>query len=248
MASGPLDMLVAQRKKQHRNCIIIIADRSSETGKGKSTLALVLARRYDPNFSVENVLFDTNEFIKHVSQKRRPGAWYVLDEIGVYLDTRRSMSRGNVSFTQLLQIFREEQMSLIATLPTTSVLDQRMKELADVVILTHDRGSATAYRIGTNPFSIKRPIYMNEFEQIRWSSLDGSELWAEYKAKKRAFLDKKYDTLLGAKRKKKEKKVTKKEKILELLAKGINRKKIAEEVGTKLGYVNTVAWMSKPSK
>jgi len=53
---------------------------STEDINVKSTLALVLARRYDHNFSVENVFFDTNDFIKHVTEGGRPGAWYVLDD------------------------------------------------------------------------------------------------------------------------------------------------------------------------
>jgi len=239
MIFSPLDALVSKRKKQHRNCIIIIADRNSETGTGKSTLALVLAQRYDSMFSPDNVLFDTWDFIKRMTEKRRSGAWYVLDEIGVYLDSRRAVSRGNVNFSQLLQIFREEQISLIATLPTTSVLDFRMKELSDIVIFVNERGSATVYRTGTNPFASKHPVYMNELMKMSWAPLDGSELWSAYREKKRAFLDKKYSGLLAVK-KVKEKRVTKKEKILKLFKKGgMTRKEIARKVGATVGYVYT---------
>jgi len=241
MIVSPLDALVFKRKKQHRNCIIIIADRNSETGTGKSTLALVLAQRYDSMFSPDNVVFDTMDFIKRMTEKRRRGAWYVLDEIGVYLDSRRAVSRGNVNFSQLLQVFREEQISLIATLPTTSVLDFRMKELSDIVILVNDRGSATVYRTGTNPFATQHPVYMNELMKISWSPLDGSVLWSAYRTKKRAFLNKKYSGLLAVK-KVKEKRVTKKEKILKLLKKekGMTPKEIAKKVGTEPAYVRDV--------
>lgn len=245
MRESPLDKLVAQRKRQRRNCIIIVADRNSETGTGKSTLALVLAKRYDPKFSIDNVIFDIFDFIKDISEtkKRRRGAWYVPDEIGVYLDSRRSMTKGNVGFTQLLQIFREEQISLIATLPTTTVLDSRMKELADVVFLVNNRGHATGYRIGVNPFSSQHSVLMRKFMCMRWSHLDGTPLWDEYRKKKREFLRNKYAKLLGAKAKAKKKKVTKKEKIMKLLKKGgKTHKKIAVDVGTTIGYVSDVAY------
>ncbi|MHC1623926.1 MAG: hypothetical protein ACXQTR_04985 [Candidatus Methanospirareceae archaeon] len=248
MRENPLDKLVATRKKQRRNCIIIIADRNSETGTGKSTLALTLAKRYDPKFGIDNVIFDVFDFIKEVSEtkKRRRGAWYVLDEVGVYLDARRSMSKGNVGFTQLLQIFREEQISLVATLPTTTVLDARVRELADVVFLVNNRGYATGYRIAINPFSLQHNILMHKFMCMRWSHLDGTPLWDGYKKKKREFLRNKYAKLLGAKTKTTKKKVTKKEKILKLLKKGVkSSKEIAKEVGTTRTYVHQVAYSSR---
>lgn len=192
-----LDGFVNRRQKQHRNVIIIIAAWNSETGTGKSTLAIRIGNRYDTKFSIDNVLFGTRKFIKlvHDSNGQLKGEWFALDEIGVDLDSRRSMSHTNVDFSQMLQIFRMEEINLVATLPSISVLDFRALELSDMLVLVMKRGFANTYKVRVNPLRVKNRIFLEEWDNLRWEPLN-NEIWDKYLEKKREFLNDKYKKLL----------------------------------------------------
>lgn len=91
---------------KHQNVILI----SGRTGTGKSEFAIQLAKALDPNFTIDNIFWNTDDLIKVAASKdniRPPGTAFIFDEaregtqslnamtetnrrMGLFLDTIRS--------------------------------------------------------------------------------------------------------------------------------------------------------------
>lgn len=98
-------------------------------GSGKSLTALRFAEELDPNFGVENVIFDVVELLEilHNGDHRR-GDVYVLDEAGVSMGNRTWQDRSQILANQALQLIRSHNIGLIFTLPALGDLDSQAAE------------------------------------------------------------------------------------------------------------------------
>jgi len=139
------------RKKDNRDLKIIITSRDSQTGTGKTTLALWLALHFDEyGFSADQVTLHPEEFLE-LYKENPAGSVIIMDE-AEQLDSRRSMSNKNVEFWNLWQTMRYRQITSILTLPTRSALDKRGLELADVWIQVTERGHARVHEIAVGDY------------------------------------------------------------------------------------------------
>jgi predicted XRE-type DNA-binding protein len=139
------------RRADQRDLKIIITSRDSQTGTGKTTLALWLALHFDSwGFDAAKVTLHPQEFVKLYTDNR-PGSVIIMDE-AEQLDSRRSMSQKNVDFWNLWQTMRYRQITSILTLPTRSALDKRGLELADVWIQVTNRGFARVHKVGVGDY------------------------------------------------------------------------------------------------
>lgn len=170
---------MADRKLSNDNDIkIIIQGANSQTGVGKTTLAIQLCRYIDRHgWNAEDKAFiDINQYLNSYLSYPE-GSALLLDEIGAEADSRRSTSRENVELSHGWQMLRARNIATVATLPSTSVLDKRMLELADVWVLVRKRGLAQPYKINVNDFTgqISRNPFPND-EHIQFRDLrDGDE-------------------------------------------------------------------------
>lgn len=147
----------AKRKLESDNDIkIIIQGANSQTGIGKTTLAVLLCRYIDPEWNAEDKSFvDVQEYLNaHLDCKK--GSALLLDEIEAGADKRRSNSSENVELSQGWATLRARNIATVATLPSISMLDSRMMELADYWILVKSRGVAQPYKINVNDFAPSR--------------------------------------------------------------------------------------------
>lgn len=135
---------------------IIIQGRNSQTGIGKTTLAVQLCRFIDPEWTAEEKAFvDVREYINaHLDHP--PGSALLLDEIEHGADSRRAMSSDNVELSQAWATLRARNIATVCTLPSISMLDNRMLELADYWILVKHRGLAQPFEINVNDFAPNR--------------------------------------------------------------------------------------------
>lgn len=135
---------------------IIIQGRNSQTGIGKTTLAIQLCRFIDPDWNAEDKAFvDVREYINaHLDHP--PGSALLLDEIEAGADSRRAMSQDNVDLSQAWATLRARNIATVCTLPSISMLDNRMLELADYWILVKRRGFAQPFEINVNDFAPNR--------------------------------------------------------------------------------------------
>jgi hypothetical protein len=153
------------RHREGRDLKVVITQRNSGTGGGKTTLAGWLCLNWDPGWNAENrAMLDPDEFISQYPELP-PHSCLLLDE-AEELDARRSMAEQNVEFAKSWMMMRTRQIDSILTLPTASALDKRIKELADIRINVIDRGLANVYkiRIDDHNTSQVRERFLHELE------------------------------------------------------------------------------------
>ena len=163
----------AKKKLRTDNDIkIIIQGQNSQTGIGKTTLAIQLCRYIDPDWDAEKKAFiDIHEYLNaHLDYPK--GSALLLDEIEHGADSRRAMSSENVDLSQGWAKLRARNIATVATLPSISMLDKRMLELADYWVLVKKRGIAQPYRINVNDFRpsklpSRKPLPGDEHIQFR---------------------------------------------------------------------------------
>jgi len=168
-SEAPLSKLYRLRMDRGRDLKVIITARNSETGTGKTTLAVWLCLSWDSDWDPK--LKAVNNIVDYVKtyNKLSPGSCLLFDE-AEQVDRRRSMSHLNVNFSYVWMTMRVRQIASILTLPTVSVLDQRAKELADVRIHVLKRGLAKVYKISVDDFRGK--VWEEEWHYIQFPNLD----------------------------------------------------------------------------
>lgn len=169
---GTLERAAKQKLSNDNDIKIIIQADNSQTGIGKTTLAIQLCRAIDPEWSAkERSFLDVREYLNaHLNAPE--GSALLLDEIEHGADSRRSMSQENVDLSQGWAKLRARNIATVATLPSISMLDNRMLELADYWVLVKSRGVAQPYKINVNNFNhkIQRKPLPGE-EHIRFADL-----------------------------------------------------------------------------
>jgi hypothetical protein len=180
---GTVGRIAKKKLKSDNDIKIIIQGRNSQTGIGKTTLAIQLCRFIDDNWGAEdNAFIDTKEYIEaHIEYPE--GSALLLDEIEHGADRRRSQSHENVELSQAWAKLRARNIATVCTLPSISMLDSRMLELADYWILVKSRGVAQPYEINVNDFAPwknpqRKPLPGDE--HIRFSDLSEDDTDKEY--------------------------------------------------------------------
>lgn len=165
-----LHRIFLERMENNRDLKIIITARDAQTGVGKSTLAFTLAASWNKiytgnEWTAENgATFDVGEFLSKYTEL--PNGSILLMEEAEQLDARRSMAGNNVDFSHYWMAMRVRQLVSILTLPSTTALDKRLWELADVWINVQRRGSARVHECQINDFEQK--LWREPKETIVW--------------------------------------------------------------------------------
>jgi hypothetical protein len=126
--------LARKRLARNQNLLCVI---TGQTGTGKSLSALEFARLIDPTFTPAQVVFTVEEFLT-IMEVLGPGKVIIFDEAGVDLDARRSSSKKNVFFSNILKTFRYLQIPTIFTLPNLAMLDKNARRLFHLWIKTRE--------------------------------------------------------------------------------------------------------------
>jgi hypothetical protein len=107
------------------------------TGSGKSEFALKLASDLDSSFSVERVVFNTQDFLRLLTQgdslgKLKPGKAIVFDETShdEAMDSRSSLSETNKQMASLSTIYRAMRLIVIYVAPNLSQIDSRVRAVS----------------------------------------------------------------------------------------------------------------------
>lgn len=143
-----LHQLYRKRRDDGRTLLVIVIARDAATGTGKTTLACQLAKAWDTNgWTADRATLDPGTYADKYTDPDTPSkSVLLLDEAEQAADNRRSMSNQNVKLSHLWATMRFREIYSIITLPSASMLDKRLKELADVKIVVHNRGTAVAYK------------------------------------------------------------------------------------------------------
>lgn len=145
----------------------LIVGQNSQTGIGKTTLAVQLCRYIDETedgWSADKKAFiEVDEYIDaHLDYPKQ--SCLMLDEIEAGADNRRATSHDNVNLSHAWMTMRARNIATIATLPSTDTLDSRMLMLSDYWVLVKSRGVAQPFKINVNDFNgkVQRQPVMND--------------------------------------------------------------------------------------
>lgn len=170
---GSLGRQILNKLRNDNDAKVIIQAENSQTGVGKTTLAIQLCRYVDNNWDPEEngAYWNVNRYVHDYNYGSIPkGSAVLLDEIEMMADTRRSMSHQNIKLSQAWARLRNRNVLNVVTLPTVSMLDKRLLELADYWILVRERGVAQPYSIEVNDFKYtisRQPLPGNEHITFR---------------------------------------------------------------------------------
>lgn len=184
-----LQQLYEKRRRDGRTLLVIIVARDGATGTGKTTLACQLAQSWDTHgWTADRATLDPGTYAdKYTSDDTPAKSVLLLDEAEQAADNRRSMSNQNVKLSHLWATMRYREIYSIVTLPSASMLDKRLKELADVKIIVHNRGTAVAYKTKIDDhdgsYRAKRLC------RLRWDSMDDDPEYQKLTDKKAARMD-----------------------------------------------------------
>ncbi len=106
-----------------------------KTGSGKSFCGLKLACAIQPDFSIDQVCFSVEEFMK-VVPALPPKSVIILEEASVNADARRFWSDLNQAMVYITETFRASNLLFIANLPSFNGLDSRIRGLVHNLIIT----------------------------------------------------------------------------------------------------------------
>lgn len=240
------DALYSRKTKGLNTIVLIVGAR----GIGKSYLALKLGEKYDKEFTVDNVVFDMEEFLIML-KKVSPYAFIVFDEAGLEVAARDFMTTINKIMSYVSQSFRRTAVNLIVVVPNPDMVDVHVRLLADFWIVVKTRGKGTMYKTKMNPFRSNQ-VLTRKFCNLR-IGLPSDELSEVYEKKRKEKLGERYDAYLSEVKRKREKKealpVDKFKAALnlyeQLIKEKLPKKKIAYEIQSKLGISLSYAYLLK---
>jgi energy-coupling factor transporter ATP-binding protein EcfA2 len=122
----------ARLLKRNQNCLVLIA---GDTGSGKSYAALRMAELISPDFKINNVVFNPDEFMD-ILETVRKGDTIIFDEAGVGMPSRDWYTIQNKMLGYVMQTFRSQNLCVIFTVPNISFIDVQVRNLFHVFMET----------------------------------------------------------------------------------------------------------------
>lgn len=169
----PLHQLFIDRFRKGRDLKVIITSKDSMTGTGKTTCAFFLADQWHQLFAPDtwsaekHATLDVYDYLEKYRNLGK-GSVLILDE-AEELDSRRSMAGKNVDFSHYWMKMRVRQVTTILTLPSTTALDSRLEELADVWIEVQRRGKALVHDIRVNSYN--KSVQTWQVHNLEWPNV-----------------------------------------------------------------------------
>jgi hypothetical protein len=168
----------------------IVITASSETGVGKSTLAVTLALLIDQHgWTPDKAAIGSAKQYDRLYDESPPGSVVILDEAEEAADARRGMTSESVSLSQSFASKRYKQVFSILTAPTKTWIDKRLgSDSADFWIQAEEtdlgriKGEGPVYRLKTNEHY--EQDYTNRTETVSWPNISDHEAFAEMDRRK----------------------------------------------------------------
>jgi hypothetical protein len=155
----------------------VVITASSETGVGKSTLAVAIALALDQHgWTSEKAAIGSAQAYDRLYDSVAPGSVVILDEAEEAVDSRRGMTSESVTLAQSFAAKRYKQVFSILTAPTKSWIDKRLgSDSADYWIQAQEtdmgrvKGEAKVYRLRTNEHYERD--YTTRTEKLSWPDI-----------------------------------------------------------------------------
>ena len=186
-----------------KNLLIAVC---GETGSGKSSSALSIAERIDPDFTVKHLVFNARDFIELLDRDKHElnrGQVIIWDEAGVGLSAKDFQTVTNKAISNITQTFRSRNLAVIFTTPTFKFIDKSVRLLFHQYIETryiNFKKKQVAVKWTTLQYN---PRMNKIYEHYYTTEMNGrivemnpvmipkpsAQLWHRYLKKKRRFND-----------------------------------------------------------
>jgi ABC-type dipeptide/oligopeptide/nickel transport system ATPase component len=152
-----------------------------ERGSGKSTLALRLALSLDPDFNVENVFYDSQDWNQIGQGPKRQT--FILDE-GTNIAFNRTWQQAEqIQLMQLLNTIRQRNHTLIWCAPNLERMDTVVRgDIMKYRFSTLKRGLAVLHHRVYN--WDKGSATWKKLAQVSYRGLEWHPIWQSYEARK----------------------------------------------------------------
>ncbi len=173
----------------------VIVTAASETGVGKTTLAVSLAIMLDQQgWTADKASVASAAMYAHKYDEVPPGSVLILDEAEKAADNRRGMSKESVEISQAFAAKRYQQVFGVLTAPSKGWVDNRLgSDAADYWIqaqqtdLGRVKGEAKVYRMKNNEHYEQE--YTTRTEMIHWPNLDWHSEFRKLDRRKKKILE-----------------------------------------------------------
>ena len=165
-----LDKKAKEVRTKDKDWVAII---DGEEGSGKSVLAMQLAKHLDPNFNLDNIAFNADQFIEKIKNAKKCSC-IVLDEAFSSANSRASLTEVNRSMIGLATEMRQKNLFVLIVLPTFFDLDKyfslwRCRALFHVYF----RPDGSRGRYVVYPKTAKKFLYLygkKTYDYTKWKS------------------------------------------------------------------------------
>ena len=98
-------------------------------GSGKSWSCMHMLEKLDKNFDIGNIAFYPKEFTRALKEEKRS---FLIDDVGMQLSARDSMTRVNKQYSKLFQGLRFKNKITFMSLPSFGMLDKDLRNLSQI--------------------------------------------------------------------------------------------------------------------
>lgn len=117
-----LDKVKDRVLKKDRDFVMVV---DGEEGVGKSVLAQQIAKYLDPDFTIDKIVFNSDEFLKIIKDpKTKKGTAIVLDEAFSAANNRSSLTEVNRAMIGVATEMRQKNLFVLMLLPSFFDLDK----------------------------------------------------------------------------------------------------------------------------
>lgn len=194
-----IDYIIDWIKERINRKYDVVIEYTGERRVGKSTLVIQIARRIDPEFSVDNIVFRLEDFRARLSSNPRAdpdkGIYpqVILDEAGSAMYKGDWATRVQRQMVKNFQVMGEKRQITHLVLPHADFLNSKVQDgVAQVWI------DVTEYRKERGFFEVREGI-RNKWELKRywtpWAAAffdpipETDDFWTQYLARKQSFID-----------------------------------------------------------
>lgn len=224
-------------------------------GSGKSHTGIKLSETVDPTFDASRIMFDPETFLRRLrkwkAEKETRGKAVVADEAGVGVGVRTWYEKDQILFNQVLQVIRNENMSMIFTVPRLNELDSQTRGRlhAYIEMTDKDTGEWAEFKwLNWDPTRDERDKIYREKPQMR---INGSRrpvqrlrvspptpsLVEEYERRKAEFQDELYQKAIDELEEDADDEKSVKEVAVEIINNGLERY-VSRHSQNNLPYIN----------
>jgi hypothetical protein len=224
---------VKERFKSNNSWLGVLV---GQTGSGKSWSGVKICEVLDPNFTIDNIVFTSTEFLEKLESKDlKRGSFILFDEAGISFGARDFYTDVNKALSAVLQSMRALNFGTVFTVPNISFIDKHARKLVHSVIETININRNEGYvnvkwkNVWANPIKdMKDPYYIYPThlsngkikQENRTKIYKASDALLEaYEKKKMEFLHRTIQRSAESTKKDESKKITDNE-IMDMLQKG----------------------------